>query len=66
MLELALDTDKPSGLRAMALANVNVDHPRLTVATLARLSKSKHQDIQREAVHSLVIHADANRAVCSG
>lgn len=62
LLELALDTDKSPGLRAMALANVKVDHPRLTVATLAPLTKSKHQNIQREAVHSLVIHADANRA----
>ena len=62
MLELALDTDKPPGLRAMALANVKADHPRLTVATLTPLTKSKHQNIQREAVHSLVIHADANRA----
>ena len=62
LLELALDTDKPPGLRAMALANVKVDHPRLTVATLASLTKSKHQNIQREAVHSLVNHADVNRA----
>ena len=62
LLELALDTDKPPGLRAMALANVKADHPRLTVATLTPLTKSKHQNIQREAVHSLVIHADANRA----
>ena len=62
LLELALDTDKPPGLRAMALANVKVDHPRLTVAILAPLAKSTHQRIRREAVHSLVIHADPNRA----
>ena len=62
LLELALDLDKSPGLRAMALANVKVDHPKLTVAALAPLTKSKHQDIQREAVHSLVIHADPSRA----
>ena len=62
LLELALDTGKPPGLRAMALANVKVDHPKLTVATLAPLAKSKHKGIQREAVHSLVIHQDANKA----
>ena len=62
LLELALDSEKPAGLRAMTLANVKVDHPKLTAATLAPLAKSKHPQIQREAVRSLVVHGDANRA----
>ena len=63
LLELALDTARPPGLRAMALANVKVDHPKLTVATLAPLAKSNHKSIQREAVHTLVIHEDSGKAV---
>ena len=62
LLELALDAAKPPSLRAMALANVKIDHPKLTVAALAPLANSNHPKIQREAVHSLVIHGDANRA----
>ena len=60
LLELALDTEKPPSLRAMALANVKIDHPKLTVDTLAKLAKPKHPAIQREAVHSLVIHKGEN------
>ena len=62
LLELALDTNKSSELRAIALANVEIDHPKLTVATLQELAESKHEGIQREAVHSLVIHEDTNRS----
>lgn len=62
LLELALDTEKPPGLRAMALANVKVDHPKLTVAVLAPLAKSTHAGIQREAIHSLVMLGDTSRA----
>ena len=62
LLELALNADKPPSLRAMALANVGVDHPRLTVATLTSLSRSQAPNIRREAVRSLVIHPDSARA----
>ena len=62
LLELALDESKPPGLRAMALANVKMDHPKLTVAVLSKLAKSEHKSLRREAVHSLVIHGDAKRS----
>lgn len=62
LLELALDPDKSPALRAMALASVRVDHPRLTVAALASLSRSQDRNVKREAVRSLVIHADSERA----
>ncbi|MEM9645537.1 MAG: HEAT repeat domain-containing protein, partial [Planctomycetota bacterium] len=62
LLATALDTDKPSALRAMALAGVGVDHPGLTVDTLASLAGAKDQNVRREAVRSLAIHADADRA----
>ena len=62
LLELALDTDKPSALRAMALANVKIDHPRLTIANLTSLARSKEHDVRLEAVRSLALHADAARA----
>ena len=63
LLDLALDTEKPSALRAMALANVKVDNPRLTVANLASLARSQKHEIRLEAVRSLALHADADRAV---
>ena len=63
LLELALDTDKPPRLRAMALANVKIDHPRLTVAILASLARSQKHNVRLEAVRSLSLHADADRAV---
>ena len=63
LFELAFDADKPPSLRAMALANVGVAHPRLTVPKLASLSRSRHPNIQREAIHSLVIHPDSERSV---
>ncbi|MGY8770311.1 MAG: PVC-type heme-binding CxxCH protein [Pirellulales bacterium] len=59
LLELALDDRKSPGLRAMALQGVNVNHKHLTVETLASLTQEKEIAIQREAVRSLVIHADA-------
>ena len=62
LLELALDTDKPSALRAMALANVKIDHPRLTIANLTSLARSKEHDVRVEAVRSLALHADAARS----
>ncbi|MEO1617614.1 MAG: PVC-type heme-binding CxxCH protein [Planctomycetota bacterium] len=62
LLELALDTERPPSLRAMALANVKVDHPRLTVANLALLAKSRDQSVRLEAVRSVALHADADRA----
>lgn len=62
LLKLALDTDKPAALRAMALANVKVDHPNLTVATLAKLAKANAPSIRLEAVRSLAIHPGDGRA----
>ncbi|PHR90591.1 MAG: cytochrome C [Blastopirellula sp.] len=58
MLELALDSSKPSFLRAMALQGVNVDHKQLTVDTLASLTQDKNMTLQREAIRSLVLHSD--------
>lgn len=62
LLDLALDRDKPPSLRAMSLANVKVDHPGLTVANLASLAMSRDESVRREAVRSLTLHADADRA----
>ncbi|MEM9368748.1 MAG: PVC-type heme-binding CxxCH protein [Planctomycetota bacterium] len=61
LLSLSLDEDKPASLRALALANVRINHPRLTATTLAKLARSNEPSIQREAVHALVIHAAPER-----
>ncbi|MEM8669377.1 MAG: PVC-type heme-binding CxxCH protein [Planctomycetota bacterium] len=66
LLALALDTGKPPTLRAMALANVDVSHPRLKIATLASLAHSENEGIRREAIHSLVIHPDPGKATVLG
>ncbi|MDE0865269.1 MAG: c-type cytochrome [Rubripirellula sp.] len=62
LLDLALDSNKPSNIRAIALQNTNVNHKRLTVDVLASLAQSKSRAIQREAVRSLALHSDAARA----
>lgn len=62
LMELALDSSKPSNIRAMALANVKVDHQQLTVDVLTKLAQSKDSAIQREAVRALALHSDAARA----
>ena len=61
LLEIAVDAEKPSSLRALALANVDVHHSRLTVSVLTSLSQSSDLNVRREAIHSLVIHADPKR-----
>ncbi|MDE0938036.1 MAG: c-type cytochrome [Mariniblastus sp.] len=66
LLDLALDTEKPPGLRAMALQNVSVDFKGLKVKVLASLARSKDLSIQREAIHSLVLHSDAARGSALG
>ena len=58
MLELVLDSSKPSFLRAMALRGVNVDHKQLTIDTLASLIRENNMALQREAIRSLVLHSD--------
>lgn len=58
MLELALDSSKPSFLRAMALRGVNVDHKQLSVDTLASLVQEENMALQRESIRSLVLHSD--------
>ncbi|MEM9646458.1 MAG: hypothetical protein AAF989_15810, partial [Planctomycetota bacterium] len=62
LLELALNEGKPPALRSLALANVKVNYPRLTVASLAGLANSKSRSIRREAIQALAIHPDAKRA----
>lgn len=63
LLELALDESKPANLRAIALQDVSVDHRQLTINLLAKLARAADAAIQREAVRSLVIHADPARSV---
>ncbi|MEM6366524.1 MAG: cytochrome C, partial [Planctomycetota bacterium] len=62
LLELALDESKPSALRSLALANVKVSYPRLSVSTLETLVQSRSRGLQREAIHALAIHPDSQRA----
>lgn len=62
LLDIALDSTKPPGLRSMALQSVNVDHGRLTVNVLASLVSDANEAIQRESVRSLALHADPSRA----
>ncbi|MFT5241606.1 MAG: putative membrane-bound dehydrogenase-like protein [Candidatus Promineifilaceae bacterium] len=62
LLGIAQDTSKPAALRALALSAVSVDHRALTVSVLAGLANESNSAIQREAIHSLVIHKDAARA----
>lgn len=62
LLALALDTTKPSALRATALQTVDVDHNGLKVDMLAKLADESDVAIRREAVRSLVIHSDVARA----
>ncbi len=62
LLELSLDTTKSPHIRALALRSVNINHKKLTVETLASLANSDHGIIKREAIHSLVIHPNPNRA----
>jgi putative membrane-bound dehydrogenase-like protein len=61
LLELAVDAGKPSALRALALQGVDVNQKRLTVDTLAALTRDQDAALRREAVRSLVIHPDATR-----
>ncbi len=61
LLELAEDTGKPPAIRALALQNVKVDHPGLTVRKLASLSQADDPEIQREAIRALAHHPDAKR-----
>jgi len=62
LLALALDSLKPSSLRALALHGVSVKHAGLTIDVLQELSGSEDFRIQQEAVRSLSTHADAARA----
>ena len=61
LLELAEDTGKPPAIRALALQNVKVDHPGLSVRQLAALSQADDPEIQREAIRALALHPDAAR-----
>ena len=62
LVDLALDADRPPGIRAMALQNASVDHKRLTVDVLKSLARSSDVEIRREAIRSLTLHHDAARA----
>jgi putative membrane-bound dehydrogenase-like protein len=66
LLGIAQDTSKPEALRALALSAVAVDHRALTVSVLAGLAAESNAAIQREAIHSLVIHKDAARSSALG
>ena len=48
-------------IRSLALRSVNVTYEKLTVGTLASLANSDHEIIQREAIHSLIIHPNPDR-----
>ena len=61
LLDLALDSEKPASLRALALHGVPVDHPKLTVKTLSGLAQSDSTALQQEAVRALNLHADEAR-----
>lgn len=61
LLELAEDTGKPPAIRALALQNVKVDHPGLSVRKLAALSQADDPEIQREAIRALALHPGAAR-----
>ena len=61
LLKLAEDTGRPPAIRALALQNVKVDHPGLSVRKLAALSQADDPEIQREAIRALALHPDANR-----
>ncbi|ELP29588.1 membrane-bound dehydrogenase domain protein [Rhodopirellula baltica SWK14] len=62
LLKLTLDDSNPIQLRRIALQSLNVDHPRLTIGVLESLLDLNDAIIQREAVHILAIHPDANKA----
>ncbi|MEM6691265.1 MAG: PVC-type heme-binding CxxCH protein, partial [Planctomycetota bacterium] len=62
LLDLALDANKPPSLRAMAIASVKVDHPRLTADALRSLVRTDDLRLRREAVHSLAIDPDSRKA----
>jgi len=61
LLELALERTKSPYIRSLALRSVNVTYEKLTVDTLASLANSDHEIIQREAIHSLIIHPNPDR-----
>ncbi|MEO1526033.1 MAG: PVC-type heme-binding CxxCH protein, partial [Planctomycetota bacterium] len=61
LFKLALDPSKPTNLRAVALASVDVDHKPLTVKVLASLIRSEPLEIRREAVRSLTFHSSEER-----
>ncbi|MEM8910605.1 MAG: PVC-type heme-binding CxxCH protein [Planctomycetota bacterium] len=61
LLEVAMDVNKPAGVRAMALQSVSVEHRGLTVDILSTLVKSDDAAIQSEAIRSLTLHADDAR-----
>ena len=61
LLELAEDSGRSPAIRVLALQNVKVDHPGLTITKLAAFAEADDPGIRREAIRALVLHPDSGR-----
>lgn len=63
LLSLVLDNSKPARVRALALRNLPIDFPRLTVKTLEELVSSGNFYLLREAVQTLAAHPCSSKEI---
>tara|TARA_B100001093_G_scaffold89946_2_gene81973 strand:- start:1349 stop:3823 length:2475 start_codon:yes stop_codon:yes gene_type:complete len=61
LLEIVHDESKHTRLRALALRNIPLDFPRLTVKTLEGLAATKDYSLLREATRSLAAHPNPSK-----
>ena len=63
LLDLVLDDSKANRIRTIALRNLPIDFPRLTVKILDEIASSSDSSLRREAIHTLVVHPSSSKEI---